>query len=132
MLIYGCLIFIQRSIPVPGTNPVILRSQRKRDVGRTGNTGEDSKYPVSQSLPAYLDFRDLSPESTGLGNYRSAIILNPHICFSDSISQDSLTYAIMHVIFYMYAGSPHSPSTSNDSPKVVQVFKLTCVGYIYM
>ena len=100
MLIYECLIFIQKSTPgpVPGDVPVILRSQRKRDVSRTGNTDEGSRYSVSQSLPTYLDFRDLTSKSTGLGNYKSEITLNLHICFSNSISQDSLTYAIMHLM----------------------------------
>ena len=42
---------------------------------------EDSKYPVFQSLPAYLDFHDLNPKSTGLGNYRSVITVNLHISF---------------------------------------------------
>lgn len=87
MLIYGCLIFIQKGAPVTGTVPgsVRLRSQRSRAVGRAGNTDEVSKYPVSQSLPAYLDFRELYPKSTDFGNYRSAVTLNVHICFSNSI-----------------------------------------------
>ena len=82
MLIYGCLIFIQKGAPVPGTVPgsVRLRSQRQRAVGRAGDTDEDGKYPVSKSLPAYLDFHDLNLTSTDFGNYRSAISLNLHIC----------------------------------------------------
>lgn len=68
MLISGCLIIMQKGTPVVGNVPAIVRSQKKRAVGRAGDTDESSKDPVSQSLPAYHDFHDLNPKSTDLGN----------------------------------------------------------------
>lgn len=68
MLISGCLIIMQKSASMVGNVPVIVRSQKKRAVGRAGDTDESSNDPVSQSLRAYHDFHDLNPKSMDLGN----------------------------------------------------------------
>ena len=80
MLISECLIFMQKSTPVVGSVPVIVRSQKKRAVSRAGNTDEISMQVSSFSnFHAYHDFHDLNPKSTDLGNYRSAITLSTHL-----------------------------------------------------